>query len=102
MQGKVKSVQPRVTDGRLKIVTKVKIDDGPEIEAYLPDREVSALLPRGILLGNDTRPPLSILKTLSGILKTSVRGRRVRVWKYEECHYAGFPTWRSVKFPDRR
>ena len=53
MQGKVKSVQPRVTDGKLKIVAKVKMDDGPEIEAYLPDREVSALLPRGILLGDD-------------------------------------------------
>ena len=102
MQGRVRRIQPKVVDGRLKILTKVRTDDGPEIEAYLPDREVSALLPREILLGEETNPPRALLRTLADILKTSVHGRCVRVWEYQDRHYASFPSWRSVKFRSRR
>jgi hypothetical protein len=98
LSGTAVSVRPQLQGERLKVIVTLKTDQGEVIEAQMPDREVSALLPRSILLGPGTRAPVSLLGTVQPILARLTEGRRVRIWQYKERWFLSFPGWRGVRF----
>ena len=98
LRGTVVQVRPELLEERLKVVASVKADTGEIVEAHMPDREVSAFLPRSVLLGTGTSAPASLLDTLGPILARMTEGRQVRVWQYRERWFFSFPTWRRVRF----
>lgn len=98
MKGVVVRVRPELQAERLKVVVTVRTDSGENVEAHMPDREVSALLPRSILLGSGTTAPLSLMDTVEPILARMTEGRRVRVWQYKERWFFSFQPWRGVRF----
>jgi hypothetical protein len=98
MKGIIQKIKPVIKNRRLKIIAKVRVRENGSICAYLPDREVSAILPRKILIGEDKKVPATFLKTISPIVNKISRGRQVRLWKYNEIYYFSFLSWRNVVF----
>jgi hypothetical protein len=84
--------------GRLRVRLRVSVEGQGIQSAYLPERELAALLPRTLLLGNGAPPPRELLSTLQPILNRRIRGRTVRLWRWQEREYAAFLPWRSVRF----
>jgi len=97
-RGTVISVHPELLKQRLKVVATVRTDTGETMDAYMPDREISAVLPRSVLLGQARTAPLSLLDTLSPILARMTEGRLVRVWQYKERWFFSFQQWKGVRF----
>ena len=100
MKGTVDSVRPVLVADRLKVVAAVRTEDGGLREAFMPDRELAAVLPRSILLGAACRAPRGLLATMEPILARMTQGRAVRVWSYKERDYFSFQPWKSVRFTD--
>lgn len=98
MNGIVKLIKPVIKNGHLKIIAKIKLKENNLVCAFLPDREVSAILPRRILIGDDKKVPISFLKTISPIVNKISCGRKVRLWKYNDIYYFSFISWRNVVF----
>jgi hypothetical protein len=101
IKGLVRDVQPLIESSRLRVRLTVCRGDGRLVSAFLPDRELSTILPRSILLASLREVPRELLNTIDPILKRMVRGRTVRLWHYSEACYASFLPWRSVRFADR-
>ena len=97
-RGRIDEIHPILKKGQLKVVARISMDTGEIREAYLPDREVSAILPRSILLGKEKAVPQELLKTIDPMINKMARGRPVRVWSYQDNNYASFLSWRSVRF----
>ena len=100
-QGRVQAVHPLILADHLRVRLTVSQSDGRQHFAFLPDRELSTLLPRSILLTSLREVPREMLETIDPILNKMVKGRVVRLWQYEESWYASFLPWRSVRFADR-
>lgn len=100
LKGTAVRVHPQLQGERLRVLVTLKTDEGETVEAQMPDRELSALLPRSILLGAGARAPVSLLGTVQPILARLTEGRRVRVWRYKEKWFLSFPGWRGVRFVD--
>jgi len=100
-RGRIEAVQPLIRDSRLRVQLRVCEVDGQEQLAFLPDRELSTLLPRSILLSSLREVPRELLDTIDPILNKMVKGRVVRLWQYADNWYASFLPWRSVRFADR-
>ena len=98
LKGTVVRVKPELVTDRLKVVATIRADTGETVEAHMPEREISALLPRSILLGSGTRAPLSLLDTVEPILSRMTEGRQVRVWQYQDRWFFSFLPWRNVRF----
>ncbi|MBN1411909.1 MAG: hypothetical protein JW969_13755 [Spirochaetales bacterium] len=98
MHGKINEIRPVIRKGRLKVVAKIFVPEWGYKDAFLPDREVSTILPRCILAGKATRLPRKFLKTLVPIIRRMTIGREVRIWNYEEIYYFSFLSWKNVKF----
>jgi hypothetical protein len=98
LSGTAVRVHPQLLGERLKVIVTLKTDEGEVIEAQMPDREISALLPRSVLLGTGARAPVSLLGTVQPILARLTEGRRVRVWQYKDRWFLSFPGWRGVRF----
>lgn len=96
--GRVEEARPVLEGERLKARLRVATADGQTLEAYLPDRELAALLPRSILVGSERRAPPELLSTIEPMLVRLAMGRQVRVWSYRERSYASFLPWRPVRF----
>jgi hypothetical protein len=97
-QAVVQSIEISVENGHLVVRLSVLADRQPGREAYLPDRELSALLPRSLLVGPLRAAPHELLGTIGPILDRLLRGRTVRLWEYRDRSYASFLSWRSVRF----
>jgi hypothetical protein len=97
-RGTVVAIRPELRSERLSVVATVKADNGETVEAHMPDREVSAILPRSVLLGSVTRAPVELLETVSSILARMTEGRRVRVWEFKDRRFFSFLGWRGVRF----
>jgi hypothetical protein len=97
-KGRVQAVQPLIQGGRLKVRLTVCRRDGRRQIAFLPDREISTLLPRSILLTSLQEVPRELIHTIDPMLNKMIRGRMVRLWEYSENWYASFLPWRSVRF----
>jgi hypothetical protein len=102
MKGTVYSIQPILDKERLKVRVKVKTEQGEECEAYMPDREVAAVLPRSILIGDSKKASPALLGTIQPILARMTEYRSVRLWKYGERFYFSFQPWKSVRFAEDR
>jgi hypothetical protein len=98
LKGVVVDVRAAVVGDRLKVGARVSTQQEGLIEAFLPDREVAAFLPRSLLLGARGDAPRTLLASLTPILRRFVVGRDVRVWSYEGRRYFSFRSWRSVRF----
>jgi hypothetical protein len=99
-KGRVDGAATFLEGERLKVRLSVLVEGSGTRTAYLPEREVAALLPRG-LLANSTGPiPPEFLDTLEPILVRRLKGRTVRLWRWRERSYASFLPWRSVRFAD--
>jgi len=98
MKGVVVDVRATVVAERLKVAARVTGPWEGAFDAFLPDREVAAFLPRSLLLGGRGEAPRSLLASLTPILRRFTVGREVRVWSYEDARYFSFPSWRSVRF----
>ena len=96
--GRVEEACPVLESARLKARLRVTTEAGDRLEAYLPDRELAALLPRSILVGAGRRAPPELLSTIEPMLGRLALGRQVRVWSYRERSYASFLPWRAVRF----
>ena len=102
IHGKIVKIRPSLQEGRLKIVARVKSDEGRTLDVYIPDREASALIPRHVLIGDGTKAPRALLSTIGAILRRSVQGRKLKIWQFEDRYYGSFHSWRSVKFEESR
>jgi hypothetical protein len=98
VKGTVIEVRPELQGNRLKVVASVKTETGEVMQAHMPDREMSAILPRSVLLGTGTKAPLSLLDSLKPILARMTEGRQVRVWLFKERWFFSFQAWRGVRF----
>ncbi len=98
IKGTVVRVRPQVVSDRLKVLATIRADSGETVEAQMPEREISAILPRSVLVGTGTRVPLSLLDTVEPILSRMTEGRLVRLWEYKERRFFSFLPWRSVRF----
>jgi hypothetical protein len=98
MQGVIVDVRPILKGNRLRVVARVRKEDREQIDAYLPDREVSALLPRSVLVGEARTVPRQLLMTVSSIIRRMTAGRPVRLWRYGDDYYFSFLSWRNVSF----
>ena len=98
VMGRVEEARPVLEGERLKARLRVAAKSGESLEAYLPDRELAALLPRSILAGTARQVPPELLSTIEPMLARLVLGRQVRVWHYRERGYASFLPWRAVRF----
>jgi hypothetical protein len=99
-KGRIEAVKPVIEGGRLRVRLTVCEPDGDRHLAFLPDRELSTLLPRSILFSSLQDVPRALLDTIDPMLNKMVRGRMVRLWQYSERWYASFLPWRSVRFSD--
>ncbi len=99
-RGTVVSVRPELLKEHLKVVATVKTDAGDTVDAHMPDREISAILPRSVLLGAARTAPLSLLDTLAPILSRMTEGRLVRVLQYKDRWFFSFQQWKGVRFLD--
>ena len=97
-RGTVTSVRPELKEHRLKVVATIRTESGETLDAHMPDREVSAVLPRSVLLGDSRKAPLALLDTLAPILARMTEGRLVRVWQYKERWFFSFQQWKGVRF----
>ena len=97
-KGTVLGVRPTLSEGRLRVSLRVKSDDGQVLEAGLPDREVSAILPRSVLLGGASAASPTLLGTIEPILARMAEGRAVRIWEYKERRFCSFQSWKGVRF----
>ncbi len=101
MKGTVVAVRPMLRSERLRVVAQIRTEGGELLDAGMPDREVSAIVPRSILLGTGTRAPLTLLDTIAPILARMSEGRVVRIWEYKDQKFFSFQPWRGVRFlPD--
>jgi hypothetical protein len=98
VRGTIVSVRPELQEERLKVVATIRADTGETVQAHMPEREISTLLPRSILLGSANKAPLSLLDTVQPILARMSEGRQVRVWQYNERWFFSFLPWRGVRF----
>jgi len=99
-RGTVVGVRPQLVQQHLKVVASVRVQSGETLEAYMPDREISAILPRSVLLGDARRAPVSLTETMAPILSRMTEGRLVRVWQYKDRWFFSFQQWKGVRFLD--
>jgi hypothetical protein len=98
VKGVVVRVRPELVAERLHAVAVVRKENGETMEAHMPDREMSAILPRSVLVGAGTRAPVSLLGTVEPILARMTEGRVVRAWRFKERWFFSFQAWRGVRF----
>ena len=98
MKGIVTAVEPVISKDRLKVIAEIRTDRGEVCKAFMPEREVAALLPRSILLGDTGTAPPAIVGTFAPILTRMTQGRTVRLWEYEGRFFFSFLPWKSVRF----
>ncbi len=98
--GTVTDVRPELLDQRLRVVAAVKTQQGELLQAYMPDREVAAVLPRSVLLGAARTAPPTLLDTAQPILARMTVGRLVRLWRYQERWFFSFQGWKGVRFEE--
>jgi hypothetical protein len=98
IRGIVVRVRPELVAERLHAVAVVRKDSGETLEAFMPDREMSAILPRSLLAGSGSRVPVSLLATVEPILSRMTEGRAVRAWQFKERWFFSFQPWKGVRF----
>jgi hypothetical protein len=94
---RIMSVEIDTAENRLRVYAHIDGESFGDVKAELPQREVSTLLPRDVLLGEEQVIRPEVLEVIRETLEKLLTGRHVRVWEYDDRRYFGFPSWRSVK-----
>ncbi len=84
------------SDGKLRVHVQIVDSDGQTGTAELPQRELSTLLPRTILLGDEKKVDQQLLSIINSTLIKLITGRAVRIWEYKEKRYCGFLSWGNI------
>jgi len=93
----VRCVEPRFEEGRLVASCGLE-GEGPSLmDARLPDRELSCLIPRCIVAESLKSGPERLEDLVKPMLERLVVGREARVWEYEGVRYMGFPPWKALR-----
>ena len=92
----ITGIDLEVENGRLRAYVDLVSDGSEPVNAELPQRELSTLLPRTILLGDGKTIDGDTFETMRSTLSRLVSGRAVRTWEYKESVYCGFLPWRNV------
>ena len=98
MRGNVIDAYTKIIENRLRVIASIQTEGGDVIKAFLPDREISVILPRSILLGEQKEASPEILQTIRPVVLRLVKDREVRLWQYKDKQYFAFLSWRSVSF----
>jgi hypothetical protein len=98
LNGKIKTIQAFLDKDKLRVAAQVDTGNGETLKAHLPDRELSALLPRSILTGKTKDVPRELLSTIDPVIRRLAAGRNVRLWQYEQQYYFSFLSWKNVRF----
>jgi hypothetical protein len=98
LNGKIKTIQAFLDKDKLRVAAQVDTGIGETLKAHLPDRELSALLPRSILTGKTKDVPRELLSTIDPVIRRLASGRNVRLWQYEQQYYFSFLSWKNVRF----
>ena len=98
MRGRIVCIKPKILDSKLKVTVTIHTKKQGLLQAFMPDRELSALLPRCILLADKKQALPELMPTITAMLKRISLGRTVRIWKYDEYYYFSFIPWREVRF----
>ena len=88
-----------VEDGRLRVLVRASLETGETVDAVLPQREMSVILPRSLLLENPSRGSAELVEEIGPLVRKFVNGRAVRLKEFEGTTYCFFLSWRSVRFP---
>ena len=87
-----------IKNEKLKIIARLRDEHGRVSDAYMPERETAALIPRFVLLGDSKTAESNLLETIHAIAERMSDGRKVRVWEYNEKRYFAFLQWGAVRF----
>lgn len=98
MKATVEQVQLSIQEGRLKAVATIRTQEGLDTDAFLPDRELSTILPRSMLTPSTRNVPTQLVETMEPMVRRMVKGRIVRMWTYQGSRYISFLSWRGVRF----
>jgi len=98
LNGNIKIIQAFLDRDKLRVAAQVDTGRGEILKAYLPDRELSALLPRSILTEKTKDVPRELLSTIDPMIRRQAAGRNVRLWQYEQQYYFSFLSWKNVRF----
>ncbi|MBA7553171.1 hypothetical protein ES705_45758 [subsurface metagenome] len=98
LNGNIKTINSFLDKDKLRVAAQVNTGNGKILKAYLPDRELSALLPRSILTGKSKDVPRELLFTIDPMIRRLAAGRNVRLWQYEQHYYFSFLSWKNVRF----
>ena len=98
MYGVIISTRAIIRNERLKIIAKIRDEEGKLFDALIPEREMAALIPRFVLLGEERKADKRLLETIHPIAKRMAEGRRVRLWDYNGSSYLSFLPWKVVHF----
>jgi hypothetical protein len=98
MRGRIITIHPHIDEQKLKVKATLHTDQVGPLQAFMPDRELSALVPRTILLAGKKQAPPQLISTIEAMLKRMAVGRSVRIWKYGDYFYFSFISWREVRF----
>jgi hypothetical protein len=100
MRGRIISIHPKITRQKLKVLATIQSKSEGLLQAFMPERELAALVPRCILLADKRQAPAQLLSTITVMIKRMALARTVRIWKYREHYYFSFISWGEVRFVD--
>jgi hypothetical protein len=98
MKGIIVEIKPLLKGEKLKVLAKIKTKEAGMIKAYFPERELAALLPKKILVGDSRQAQVELLGTIMTIIKRMSCGRTVKLWQFKENYYFCFNLWKNVRF----
>ncbi len=98
MHGTVKRIECFTERGKLKVQALIEDEKNHKLKALLPSREIAALVPKYVLLGENNKANAAILETIQSILKRTTVGRKIRIWSYQGVIYFSFLNWKNVRF----
>ncbi len=98
MYGTIKKIECFTENGKLRVRALIIDEKQHKLKAILPSREIAAIVPKYVLLGDVNRADQSILETIQSILKRMTEGRKIRIWNYQGITYFSFIQWKNVRF----
>jgi hypothetical protein len=98
-QGKITRSRLRVHHERLEALLTVRGPRGDRRTVLLSDRELAALLPRRLFLGQAEQAPRALVPTLAAVIADRTLNRWVLVETDKVTRRARFLSWASVRFP---
>ncbi|MFP4363633.1 MAG: hypothetical protein ACLFR1_07160 [Spirochaetia bacterium] len=94
--GKIIQIRPRIIGNRICACLRVKLTEGSCIDAYMQAREFNALVPKDLLIGEDSAVYPDLLEKIHRILQKLTIGREVSVISIDSVYCVRFPDWKEM------